>query len=146
VTFGQLTTATLDWLAGHASGLRLTPWRMMLAEGLHEMPDCEGLITRADDSLLRVVACSGAPRCHEAHADTRGLAATLAPRLPAGARLHVSGCIKGCAQSNPATITLVATDNGFDLIRGGSTRDAPVLRGLSLTNILANPSILSGGR
>jgi len=146
VTFGQQTTATLDWLAGHASGLRMTPWRMMLAEGMHEMPACEGLITRADDSLLRVVACSGAPRCHEAHADTRGLAATLAPRLPAGARLHVSGCAKGCARSNPATITLVATDNGFDLIRGGSTRDAPVLHGLSVNDILANPSVLSGGR
>jgi precorrin-3B synthase len=119
---------------------------MMLAEGMHEIPACEGLITRGDDSLLRVVACSGAPRCHEAHADTRALAAALAPHLAAGARLHVSGCTKGCAQSDPASITLVATDKGFDLIRGGSTRNAPVLRGLSADGILANPSVLSGGR
>jgi precorrin-3B synthase len=145
-TFGQMTHAALNWLAERASGLRLTPWRMMLAEGLHEMPACEGLITRADDSLLRVVACSGAPRCREAHADTRALAAALAPHLAADASLHVSGCAKGCAQSGPAPITLVATAQGFDLIHGGSTRDAPILRGLSGAGIIAEPSLLLGGR
>ena len=132
-------------LAGQRrQALRMTPWRMILAEGMSAMPACEGVITRADDSLLRVVACSGAPRCREAHADTRALAAALAPHLAAGARLHVSGCTKGCAQSDPASITLVATGKGFDLIRGGSTQDTPVLRGLSADGILANPSILSG--
>jgi precorrin-3B synthase len=122
--------------------LRLTPWRMMLAEGLHDMPACESLITRADDPLLRVIACSGAARCREAHADTRTLAAALAPHLAADVRLHVSGCAKSCAQSGPAPITLVATAQGFDLIRGGSTRDAPILRGLSGAGILAEPSLL----
>jgi precorrin-3B synthase len=145
VAFGQLTPFTLNWLATHSSGLRMTPWRMLLAEGLHEMPDHEGLITRADDPLLRVVACSGAPRCREAHADTRALATALAPHLSAVSRLHTSGCAKGCAQSASAPITLVATAQGFDLIRDGSTRDIPVLRGLSSANILANPSILMGG-
>jgi precorrin-3B synthase len=144
--FGQLTSAALKWLAGNAKALRVTPWRMMLAEGMNEMPACEGLITHADDSLLRVVACSGAPRCHEAHADTRSLAAALAPHLAADTRLHVSGCVKGCAQSFPASITLVATDRGFDLIRDGSVRDAPALRGLSADRILADPSVLLGGR
>jgi precorrin-3B synthase len=145
VAFGQVTCAALNWLAGNAQALRMTPWRMMLAEGMYEMPACEGLITRADDSLLRVVACSGAPRCHGAHADTRALAAALAPHLAAGARLHVSGCAKGCAQSYPASVTLVATAQGFDLVRGGSTRDTPVLRGLSSAGILANSSVLLRG-
>lgn len=144
--FGQVTSAALNWLAERATALRMTPWRMMLAENMHEMPVFEGLITRADDPLLRVVACSGAPRCHEAHADTRALAAALAPHLAADTRLHVSGCAKGCAQSDPASITLVATAQGFDLIRGGSTRDAPDRRGLSAAGILTNPSLLSGGR
>jgi precorrin-3B synthase len=146
VAFGQLTSAILNWLAKNAKALRMTPWRMMLAEGMHEMPVYEGLIARADDSLLQVVACSGAPRCREAHADTRALAAALAPHLPADARLHVSGCTKGCAQSGPASITLVATAQGFDLVRDASTRDAPVLRGLSAASILANPFVLLGGR
>lgn len=146
VAFGQMTHTTLQWLARHANGLRMTPWRMVLAEGLREMPACEGLITRADDPLLRVVACSGAPRCPEAHADTRTLAAALAPYIAADARLHVSGCAKGCAQSGPASVTLVATAEGFDVIRNGSTRDAPIRRGLAGATILANPSVLAGAR
>jgi precorrin-3B synthase len=142
--FGQMTHTTLQWLAERASGLRMTPWRMMLAEGLNEMPLREGLIAHAEDPLLRVVACSGAPRCPEAHADTRMLAAALAPHLAPDTRLHVSGCAKGCAQSGPASITLVATAKGFDLIRNGSTRDAPVVSGLIRDAILANPSVLPG--
>ena len=146
VAFGQITHTTLRWLAERASGLRLTPWRFLLAEGLREMPACDGLIIDGDDPLLRVVACSGAPRCPEAHADTRALAAALAPHLAADTRLHVSGCAKGCAQSGPASITLVATAEGFDLVRNGSTRDAPARRGLLEASILATPSILAGGR
>ena len=146
VVFGQMTHTTLQWLARRARGLRMTPWRMLLAEGLNEMPACDGLITRADDPLLRVVACSGAPRCPEAHADTRALAASLAPHLAPDARLHVSGCAKGCAQPGPAPITLVVTTQGFDLVRDGSTRDQPARRGLGVADILTNPHLLSGAR
>jgi precorrin-3B synthase len=144
--FGQLPHSVLGNLAGRAQAIRLTPWRMMLVEGMREMPHSTDLITRADDPALRVIACSGAPRCHEAYADTRMLASALAPLIPADARLHVSGCAKGCAHSGPATITLVATREGFDAVHGGSTRDAPVLRGLSGTEIAMDPSILVGGR
>jgi precorrin-3B synthase len=144
VAFGQLTCDVLGDLAGHAQALRLTPWRMILAEGLREMPDNKSLITNPDNPMLRVIACSGAPACRDAHADTRTLAAALAPYLPADARLHVSGCAKGCAQSAPASITLIATSSGFDLVRGGSTRDAPALRGLSCASMVANPSALVG--
>jgi precorrin-3B synthase len=145
VAFGQMTHAALGYLGARANGLRMTPWRMMLAEGMHEMPGYDGFIARADDPILRVIACSGAPRCREAHADTRTLATALAPRIAPDARLHVSGCVKGCAHSGPASITLVAGSEGFDLVRRGSTRDAPALRNLSRENILENPSILSGG-
>ncbi|MFG3591605.1 precorrin-3B synthase [Bradyrhizobium sp. RDI18] len=143
--FGQVPHSALSYLASHAPALRVTPWRMILAEGLHAVPRCESFITQADDPVLRVVACSGAPRCREAHADTRALAAALAPHIAANVRLHVSGCAKGCAHSAPASITLVATSAGFDLVRGGSTRDAPFLRGLSGTEIVADPSVLMGG-
>jgi precorrin-3B synthase len=146
VALGQMTHTAMRWLAERASGLRMTPWRMLLAEGLNGMSVFDGLITGLNDPLLRVVACSGAPRCGEAHADTRALAAALAPHLAPDTRLHVSGCAKGCAQSGPAPITLVATAEGFDLVRGGSTRDKPAQRGLSATDILANPAVLSGAR
>jgi precorrin-3B synthase len=144
--FGQVTHAALAYLAGCTRRLRMTPWRMILVEGLREMPRCEGLVTQADDPILRVVACSGAPACREAHADTRALATTLASHIAADSRLHVSGCAKGCAHSESAALTLVATRDGFDLVRGGSTRDAPALRGLSAGRMIADPSILTGGR
>ncbi|MBR0714723.1 precorrin-3B synthase [Bradyrhizobium liaoningense] len=142
--FGQLTPSALRYLAGLAPALRMTPWRMMLVEGLRELPRRDDLITRADDPALRAIACSGAPRCREAHADVRVLAAALAPRIAPDAHLHVSGCAKGCALSGPASITLVATAAGFDLIRDGSTRDIPTLRGLSAADIMASPSIVGG--
>ncbi|WP_426439216.1 precorrin-3B synthase [Bradyrhizobium genosp. P] len=146
VAFGQVPHLTLGHLATHAQAIRLTPWRMLLVEGMREMLCGADLITRADDPVLRVIACSGAPRCGEAHADTRALASALAPHIPADARLHVSGCAKGCAHSGSADITLVATREGFDVVRGGSTRDMPVMHGLSGTAIVANPSMLMGGR
>ena len=143
VAFGQMPHMTLDQLSGRA--LRMTPWRMVLSEGARNMPSASGLITEAYDPALRVIACSGAPRCREAHADTRGLAAALAPNIGGAARLHVSGCGKGCAHSGAAAITLVATARGFDLVRGGSTRDEPILRGLARDVIISDPSILTGG-
>ncbi|WP_375307975.1 precorrin-3B synthase [Bradyrhizobium sp. A11] len=145
VAFGQMLHTTLHQLAGSGHALRMTPWRMLLSEGRREMPSAPGLITEPFDPALRVIACSGAPRCREAHADTRALAAALAPRIAADARLHVSGCGKGCAHSGRAAVTLVATRAGFDLVRDGSTRDEPALRGLAGVDIVSDPSILVGG-
>lgn len=145
VAFGQILHTTLGQFAGCGHALRMTPWRMVLSEGKREMPSAAGLITEPDDPALRVIACSGAPRCREAHADTRALAAALAPRIAADARLHVSGCGKGCAHSGTAAITLVATRAGFDLVRDGSTRNEPVLRGLNGADIVSDPTILVGG-
>jgi precorrin-3B synthase len=140
--FGQLKAATLRALAKEADGLRLTPWRMLFVEGLRDMPEGDGLVTEADDPILRVIACSGAPACKEAHAQTRALAAELAAHIPADSRLHVSGCAKGCAHPGAAPLTLVATTHGFDLIRDGSARDVPALRGLHREQIVADPSLL----
>ena len=145
VAFGQLLHTTLHQFAGCGHALRMTPWRMVLSEGKREMPSGAGLITEPYDPALRVIACSGAPRCREAHADTRALASALAPRIALDTRLHVSGCAKGCARSGASAVTLVATSAGFDLVRDGSTRDEPVLRGLNGADIVSDPSILVGG-
>ncbi|WP_024510406.1 precorrin-3B synthase [Bradyrhizobium sp. ARR65] len=140
IAFGQIQSATFRVLAEGASGLRMTPWRMVFVEGLREMPEHEGIVSHADDPLLRVSACSGAPACGAAYAETRALAAALAPHMAAGAHLHVSGCAKGCAHPGAAAATLVAAADGFDLIRNGSSRDAPALRGLTRAEMLADPS------
>ncbi len=146
VAFGQLWGETLAWLAGLGPGLRLAPWRMLLVEGLREMPEARGLVMRADDPLLRVVACTGAPLCPQAFAETRELATALAPHVPPDVRLHVSGCAKGCAHPATAPITLVGTPDGFDLVRQGSARQAPIMRGIDRDEILANPGAWVGGR
>jgi precorrin-3B synthase len=137
LAFGQMQSETLGFLAGLAPGLRPTPWRSILIEGLCEMPQHDGLVTRVDDPLLRVVACTGAPACPEAQVETRGLAASLAPHLAPDIRLHVSGCAKGCAHMNTSDITLVGTADGFDLVRNGSARDVPAQRGLKTSDVRA---------
>lgn len=137
LAFGQMPSETLSFLARLGRGLRLTPWRMILVEGLREMPVLDGLVTRADDPLLRVIACTGAPACPEAQAETRTLAASLAPHLAADTRLHVSGCSKGCAYPAASDVTLVGTPDGFDLVHGGSSRDVPAQRGLAIADLRA---------
>jgi precorrin-3B synthase len=144
LAFGQLQSATLKILSSLAPGLRPTPWRMILLEGLREMPQLDELVTRADDPRLRVAACTGAPACPEAKAETRTLAAALAPHLPRDTRLHVSGCAKGCAHPKCCDLTLVGTGSGFDLVRHGTARDTPALRSLAREKILGDPAALFG--
>ncbi|MGA7804655.1 precorrin-3B synthase [Bradyrhizobium sp.] len=144
LAFGQIQGATLKFLAGLAPGLRMTPWRMVFLEDAQEMPRHEGLVTQADDPVLRIAACTGAPACPQAHAETRAFAAALASSIPAEAQLHVSGCAKGCAYSSPASITLVGASDGFDLICDGTAQAVPRLRGLDAATILAKPAVLWG--
>ena len=104
---------------------------MVLIEGLRALPDLSGLILRADDPIRRVEACPGAPACLQALAPVRGLASRLAHDVPEGRLLHVSACAKGCAHPGRADLTLVATAEGFDLIRNGSAHDTPDRRALA---------------
>jgi precorrin-3B synthase len=127
--FGQVQADTLAKLADHGA-LRLTPWRMLLIEGARAMPPLPGLITAPHDPLLRVIACTGAPGCPQAHGPTRPLARALATHLPPGQVLHLSGCAKGCAHPSAADLTLTATPRGFDLVRAGRAGDMPLARDL----------------
>lgn len=142
LAFGQIRAETLAALA-EVGPLRVTPWRMLLIEDADHAPDIPGLIARADDPLLRVVACPGAPDCLQAHARTRPLARALAANVPARSLLHVSGCAKGCACAAPAPWTLVARDGGgFDLIRDGRACARPALTGLAAERLAAHPETL----
>ncbi|MDP3959546.1 MAG: precorrin-3B synthase [Pseudorhodobacter sp.] len=129
IAFGQTTAQTLAALAT-LGPLRLTPWRMLLIEGLAGAPALPGLITDPGDPLLRVVACPGAPACPQALQPTRALARALAAQVPQGDLLHVSGCAKGCAHPGAAPFTLVAQETGYALIRGG-TAATPAASALS---------------
>ena len=136
IEFGQMSAQTLSALAECAGmgALRITPWRMLLIEGADHIPRAPGLITRADDPLLRVVACSGAPQCQHATIDTRTVARALAPCIPADSVLHVSGCTKGCAHPK-AALTLVGTNDGIDFIRRGTAASTPDRCALSANTV-----------
>ncbi|RMX09329.1 precorrin-3B synthase [Vandammella animalimorsus] len=98
--------------------LRITPWRMLLIEAaqppsahwlrLAGLDDARHWIGHAGDARLRVSACAGAPGCQQALAPTQPLALALAPQVPPGRHLHVSGCAKDCARPGQAALTLRA--------------------------------------
>jgi precorrin-3B synthase len=140
--FGQVPADILGALSGFGA-LRMTPWRMLLIEGASAAPDLPGLITRPEDPMLRVIACTGAPGCLQAAQPTRALARILAPHLPDGVVLHVSGCAKGCAHADPAALTLTAQPEGFNLIRNGRASDAAAHSGLSAEFLATHTKILS---
>ncbi|WP_323778448.1 precorrin-3B synthase [Leisingera sp.] len=143
--FGQMPAATLARLADHGP-VRLTPWRMLLVEGAASLPPLPGLILDAADPRLQVVACTGAPGCLQALSSTRGLARQLAPHVPAGTKLHISGCAKGCACPGTAPLTLTATgQEEFSLIRRGTAADQPVKTRLSAAALRAAPELLKEG-
>ncbi|KII13634.1 precorrin-3B synthase [Phaeobacter sp. S60] len=143
--FGQMPAHTLAKLAGHGV-LRLTPWRMLLVEGIDSLPPLPGLILDATDPRLRVSACTGAPGCPQARAVTRDLARDLAAAVPAGQHLHISGCTKGCAHPRPADLVLTATGaDTFDLICNGTAADHPLNTSLSAAALRATPDLLTEG-
>lgn len=143
--FGQMPAATLAALAEHGA-LRLTPWRMLLVETSEALPALPGLILDATDPRLQVIACTGAPGCLQAQSTTRDLARDLAPHLPPGTRLHVSGCPKGCASPSSASLTLTATGpDEFSLIRHGTAADQPLKTHLSADRLRAAPELLTEG-
>lgn len=143
--FGQIPAATLAALAEIAP-LRLTPWRMLLVEGDHDVPTLPGLIPDATDQRLQVSACTGAPGCLQALSATRDLARDLAPHVPKNAHLHISGCAKGCAHPARADLVLTASaPDTFDLIHHGKAGDQPLRETLSAATLRATPAILTEG-
>lgn len=137
--FGVMSCATLASLAGIVEELRLTPWRGLFLPGVPVLPPLPGLLADPDDPLARVDSCTGRPGCAQALAETRPLARALAARLPAGARLHVSGCAKGCARPGPSDLTLTATRDGFELATNARAGDPPIRRGLTAESLLSAP-------
>lgn len=130
LAFGQARADIFAALAD-LGALRLTPWRMVMIEALTRAPATGGLITDPADPLLHVIACTGAPGCPQAQVATRALARRLAPGLPKGVTLHVSGCAKGCANPGTAPLTLVGQSGGtLALVRDGTASGAPERAGL----------------
>ena len=133
--FGQMQAETLAGLAALDLPMVITPWRMILLAGATALPQIDAVIINAADPLLHITACTGAPGCAQALGPTRALARSLASDVTPGQHLHISGCTKGCAHPGPAALTLVATPNGYSLIRNGCASDAPHLTDLPATHL-----------
>ncbi|MCC7252912.1 precorrin-3B synthase [Hyphomicrobium sp.] len=138
--FGRLTVRGLTRIAETAAELgvaafRLSPWRVLYAPVtgsreasiLLDTARAGGLVTAADDPLLAIDACPGAPACRSASADTRAVALRIAAMmpLPGVTSVHVSGCAKGCARSRAADLVLVAGPKGLGIVRNGSAAASP---------------------
>lgn len=146
LAFGALHVGQLEAAASLSErfaygSLRLSPWRAIVLSGVADpaglaaAAQAEGFIADPGDPRLALSACVGAPACASAHAPARADAAEIGRRRPGGA-VHVSGCPKGCAHPRPAAVTLVASPDGYGLVRGGRAGDAPQARGLTLDQAL----------
>lgn len=134
--FGQLDALELARVVAtsDAQALRVTPWRLFVLEGASAIPEAQ-FVSTPDDRLLHADACPGAPFCDSASVETRGLARALAADM--SGTLHVSGCAKGCARSQPADVTFIGNAGRFDLVRQGCAWDAPEKSGLAPNDLLA---------
>ena len=147
VEAGHLTALIAHARAHGASGLRLAPWRSFFLTGPAPRAAASlvgacarlGFITHSGDPRLRVVACPGAPACMHALRPLRADATRWAPLLPVGEGvvLHLSGCAKGCARQEATAATLVATEDGYDLIVAGRASHEASRHGLSSAAIEA---------
>lgn len=136
VAFGQIDAAALIRVM-HSTGaraLRVTPWRLLLLEGVDRI-DGDHFVQHPDDPLLHADACPGAPACTSASVETRVLARALS--VHATGSLHVSGCSKGCARRGRADMTFVGNQGRFDLVLKGRAWDAPEKPGLRPEDVLA---------
>lgn len=132
--FGSSDQATLAALAAVAMShgiteFRLAPHHALLAMGAPAgfVSDAAalGFITDAADPRCRISACIGNEGCASGYVPARTIAARLAPVLPPGQTLHVSGCAKGCAHPRRANVTLVGQVDGYGLVIDGLAGDTP---------------------
>lgn len=132
--FGRIEAERLAaFVREHQAAVRLTPWRMLLAEGMTPMP-ASGMALD-DTPILHVDACVGAPACPQASVETRDLAARLAPLVEG--RLHISGCAKGCARARAADWVLTGREGAFDLARHARAGATPLHTGLTPERAIA---------
>jgi precorrin-3B synthase len=107
--------------------LRFTPWQSLLLPNIRDENADEvirrlhrlGLLCDADQSLSRLIACTGSSGCGKGLADTKGDALQLAALLQRHGQVlnvHLSGCSRSCAAAHVAPITLLAISPGhYDL-------------------------------
>jgi len=89
-----------------------------------------GFQTRADDPANYAIPCAGSGACASAHYATKQAAVDLvdvgAELLDGSLKVHLSGCMKGCAHPSPAMLTIVGAATGYAIVVNGSSSSEPV--------------------
>ena len=158
---GKITSGQMRSLAAISCELgdgdiRLTVWQNLLISGIDTAKTAVvearlndiGLTSKASSVRTGLIACSGAPNCKFAAANTKGTAEAIAayvePRLALDlpVNIHLTGCHHSCAQHYIGDLGLIAckvplepdsddTADGFHIhVGGGFGPDAAVAREL----------------
>lgn len=137
VPFGQMMARDLADLVrtSGATKITVTPWRVLVLDA-GDAVQHDAFVHAADDPILQVHACPGAPKCAQAHVATHDLARELALTVSARRSLHVSGCSKGCAHPKTADVTIIGEPNGLSMVHNGTASGVPVMSGVSKDVIL----------
>lgn len=114
---GRIDAAAMRGLASRLPAqtpIRVTAWRSLLVDAQSMASHIARLdpahwITQPADVRLRVSACTGAPRCRQAHIPAQAMALELAAHMTENKHLHVSGCAKLCALAADATGLIFAS-------------------------------------
>jgi len=139
--FGQLQAAELIAFLAAAEALgatqvRPSPGRIFFLAGLHSQSAASltdiaagyGLSADIDDAAAHIAACAGAGACASGQFQTKAraerLVAIAGELLDGSMVVHLSGCAKGCAHSR-RTLSIVGTDEGYNLILDGVASDTP---------------------
>ncbi|WP_375486394.1 precorrin-3B synthase [uncultured Mycobacterium sp.] len=124
VPLGVLSARAAELLAAVEAPLVVTPWRSVLVCDLDEATADvalrvlapSGLVFDENSPWLSVSACTGSPGCARSAADVRADAAASLG-VDSGVHRHFVGCERACG-SSPAGEVLVATGDGYRLLRG----------------------------
>lgn len=144
LAFGHTGADALERLTdaarkAQACGFRTAPDRTLLVIGvapervsaLVAAAGDLGFVSHADDPRRSIAACPGAPSCACTETPIRALAPPVASALAAilddSLRVHVSGCVKGCANPEAAALTLVGGHGGCAVIVNGTAQAEPLV-------------------
>ncbi|CAD7050319.1 precorrin-3B synthase [Pseudorhizobium endolithicum] len=134
LVFGQVQARQLAALCAEAERLGISSVRPAFDHSLlfvGDGPACaelaafaavSGFITSAADPRASIAACPGSPACTSASIDTHSLAdvalEAFGDLFDGSIKLHVTGCPKGCAHPQLASLTLCGIDDAVSLTTG----------------------------
>ncbi|MFD2419518.1 precorrin-3B synthase [Amycolatopsis pigmentata] len=85
----------------------ITPWRSIVLPRKGDLAGT-GLLAGPAEPAAGVSACIGRPGCAKSRADVRANARSLIEVLPAGVRVHFSGCERRCGRPHGPHLDVVA--------------------------------------